>query len=134
MSQIASALIVGPLWQKFMIEILKDIPEEDFKPSAYASSDKSDLKPVLRGVWQNEDGPHTILTYVDKDNPRGDEPRNPANDSQYNLWETGVRGWALASGLIASSTEEVPDEEETESERERRERREAREAERNSDN
>ena len=137
MTQIASALIVGPLWQKFMIEILKDIPEEDFKAPSYNSEDKSDLKPVLRGVWQSEDGPHTILAYVDKDNPRGDYPSNPSSDPQFHLWETGVREWARLSGLIpqpafeqATSTdttgmseEEIKAQLEQQEEREREERR-----------
>ena len=97
MSQISSALIVGPLWQKFMIEILKDIPEESFKASTYSSEDKGNLKPVLRGVWQTNDGIHSILKYVNKDEPRGDEPRNPSSDPQFDLWETGVRNWAIAN-------------------------------------
>lgn len=100
MSQIASALIVGPLWQKFMIEILKDIPNEGFKASAYSTEDHSDLKPVLRGVWQNEEGPHSILHYVDKDEPREREPRNPSNDPQYDLWEVGVQAWAGLSNIV----------------------------------
>ena len=126
MSQISSALIVGPLWQKFMIEILKDIPEESFKASAYSTEDKSDLKPVLRGVWQTSDGPHTILKYVDKDNPRGDEPRNPDRDPQYSLWETGIQEWAITSGLInlqtpvATSTEAAVDSEKEISDKEKR--------------
>lgn len=134
MSQIASATIVGPLWQKFMIEILKEIPEESFEAPAYNSSDKSELKPVLRGVWQNNDGPHSILYYVNKDDPQGDAPRNPGNDSQFNLWEAGVRQWGVASGLFAptviqaTSTEEVIVEEETASERRRRERQEERDS------
>jgi len=105
MSQISSALIVGPLWQKFMIEILKDIPMEDFKQPSYNTEDKSKLKPVLRGVWQGEEGPHSILYYVDKDDPRGDVPRNPASDPQYNLWEDGVRAWAISSGYLLPVTE-----------------------------
>ncbi len=136
MSQIASALIVGPLWQKFMIEILKDIPEEDFKVSAYSTEDKSEFKPVLRGVWQGIDGPHTILTYVYKDDPRGEYPKNPASDPQYSLWEIGVREWAGFSGMIptqeqATTTNEtvveenvVEEEEESNAERRRRIRRE----------
>jgi 1A family penicillin-binding protein len=106
MSQIASALIVGPLWQKFMIEILKDIPEESFKASAYSTEDKSDLKPVLRGVWQTNDGIHSILKYVNKDEPRGGEPRNPSSDPQFDLWETGVRNWAIANSYINNPLDE----------------------------
>jgi 1A family penicillin-binding protein len=100
MSQIASAIIVGPLWQKFMIEILKDIPKEDFKEPAYNSADHSNLKPVLRGVWQGDGGPHTILYYVNKDDPQGDYPSNPADDPQFNLWESGVQAWADLSGFL----------------------------------
>jgi 1A family penicillin-binding protein len=100
MSQIASAIIVGPLWQKFMIEILKDIPDEDFKAPAYNSEDHSNLKPVLRGVWQGDGGPHTILYYVNKDDPQGDYPSNPADDPQFTLWESGVQAWAGLSGLL----------------------------------
>lgn len=98
MSQIASALIVGPLWQKFMIEILKDIPDEEFKAPAYSlnSPETQALKPVLRGVWQG--AIHDILYYVNKDDPRGDYPSNPAADPEYNLWETGVQNWAIGAG------------------------------------
>ncbi|MFA6198200.1 MAG: PBP1A family penicillin-binding protein [Patescibacteria group bacterium] len=37
---------------------------------------------------------HTILYYVDKDKPRGDVPKNPAADPQFQTWEAGVQAWA----------------------------------------
>ncbi len=108
MSQIASALIVGPLWQKFMIEILKDIPDESFKPAD--PIDPTNLKPVLKGIWQSENGPHEILYYVDKEDPQGPYPRNPASDPEFSLWEAGVQNWAFTTNyqpiqpIVSTST------------------------------
>jgi hypothetical protein len=41
---------------------------------------------------------HTILYYVDKDNPNGPYPTNPQADPQFTRWEGPVRGWAEAQG------------------------------------
>jgi penicillin-binding protein 1C len=100
MSQTSSALIVGPLWQKFMIETLKTIPDEDFKAPSYnaTSTETASLKPVLRGVWQTGEGVHNILYYVNKEDPRGPAPTNPSSDPEFNLWEAGVKDWASKNG------------------------------------
>jgi len=100
MSQISSALIVGPLWQKFMIETLKTVPDEDFKAPAYSisSPETQSLKPVLRGVWQTNEGVHNILYYINKNDPQGKAPSNPASDQEFGLWEAGVRDWATQNG------------------------------------
>jgi len=37
--------------------------------------------------------PHSILHYVQKDDPRGDPPENPADDPQYAGWELGIQDW-----------------------------------------
>ena len=37
---------------------------------------------------------HDILYWVDKNNPRGDVPKNPGNDPQFDAWEKGVQKWA----------------------------------------
>jgi len=37
---------------------------------------------------------HSILFYVEKDNPRGEVPKNPAADPQYSNWESAVQAWA----------------------------------------
>ncbi|USN53442.1 MAG: PBP1A family penicillin-binding protein [Candidatus Nomurabacteria bacterium] len=37
---------------------------------------------------------HTILYFVNKDNPRGPVPDNPASDPQFTRWEEPVRRWA----------------------------------------
>jgi 1A family penicillin-binding protein len=36
---------------------------------------------------------HSILYYVDKDNPRGDIPKNPEKDPQFDNWEKAVKKW-----------------------------------------
>ena len=38
-------------------------------------------------------GVHTILHWIDRDNPNGPIPSNPQNDPQYEYWEYGVRNW-----------------------------------------
>ena len=97
--------IVAPMWHEFMNEILKTLPDERFeKPE---EKDLSELKPILRGEWrgneamQNPDGTitppngvHSILFTVDKNDPLGPLPKNPAKDPQFSHWEYAVQLWA----------------------------------------
>ncbi len=48
-------------------------------------------KSVLDG---NTRGAHSILYYVNKDNPQKEKPENPRSDPQYENWEMAVRSWA----------------------------------------
>ena len=43
---------------------------------------------------------HDILYWVDKSNPKGPRPANPANDPQFARWELGARAWAIRNGYI----------------------------------
>ena len=52
---------------------------------------------------------HSILYWINKDNPLGPKPSNPDRDPQFNLWETPVRKWALGQGIIDQSTSVIPD-------------------------
>lgn len=47
---------------------------------------------------------HTILYYVNRDDPRGDIPKDPGNDPQFNNWEEGVKSWLKANGYSTGST------------------------------
>lgn len=48
---------------------------------------------------------HSILHYVDKNNPTGGYPANPANDPQYENWEYGVQKWNQETfGLLLGTT------------------------------
>ncbi|MEO5635318.1 MAG: Ig-like domain-containing protein, partial [Candidatus Paceibacterota bacterium] len=115
--------VAGPIWNKFINEALKTLPNEQFEYPNLAYD--PNLKPILRGYWQgnesfrvdsvsgglaNEFTPpettvekivtnvHSILYWVDKNDPLGPPPANPANDPQFNHWEIPVRNWWARSG------------------------------------
>jgi len=110
-----SGLIISPLWRTFMDVAMdsENIAKESF-PDPAAIPD--DIKPVLRSngyfvdasslvgdLGNNPDtgnilealysNTHSILHFVNKDDPRGPYPNNPASDGQYYLWEYGVTAW-----------------------------------------
>ncbi len=92
-----SGFIVGPMWHEFMAYALAKTPNESF---TRGTIDESALKPVLRGVWDTpgSDGAiHDILYWVDKNNPNGPQPTNPASDPQYLYWDLPVGTWAKTS-------------------------------------
>ncbi len=104
--------VVAPMWRAFMDEILKTTPDEKFeKPE---SEDLSKVPPVIRGVWQGsvtETGdtetvsgePHSILHWINKDNPLGGITNNPWIDSQYSYWEYPIRIWSAQNGFNVSN-------------------------------
>lgn len=112
-----AGLIISPLWGAFMAQVARDFPPENFQPPMPTSND---LKPVLRGIWQGGvsykidtisqklatqytpietqkeivfPNVHSILHWVNKDDPTGAIPTDPSKDSQYLYWEYGVREW-----------------------------------------
>jgi len=109
MDKRVAGIIVAPLWNAFMKEYLADQPVEYF---IAPEPTPADVKPVLRGSWQGGSGSvfdaggsiHSILYYVDKDNPRGPAPANPRADAQFNNWETAVLAWAGQTGLSINTT------------------------------
>ncbi|MDO9399284.1 MAG: Ig-like domain-containing protein, partial [bacterium] len=46
---------------------------------------------------------HSILYYIDKNNPTGPPPAAPQTDPQFTLWETPVLAWASKQGFATSS-------------------------------
>lgn len=119
MAKKVSGLIVAPMWRAFMDEVLKVTPEERFtKPQ---KEDSYELKPVLRGKWQGgissvvmgegvdipynsvqetlSGGVHSILYWLDKDNPRSNTEIIPEADPQFERWEYPIRLWAQSRGL-----------------------------------
>ncbi len=105
--------IVAPLWNELMTSHLAGKPNEPFNaPDPLASN----LKPVLRGIWQGGEttvthgneyvarSVHSILYWVDKENPLGASPSNPYSDGQFRLWEAPVRAWATSQGLADDAT------------------------------
>jgi penicillin-binding protein 1C len=117
MGKKVAGLIIAPVWGAFMAEINDTLPKEYFKRP---EPEPENLKPVLRGIWKGGisyktdsisgklatdltptelekevifNNVHSILHWVDKDNPRGKVPTDPKKDYQYESWEYGVRKW-----------------------------------------
>lgn len=117
MDKKVAGLIIAPVWAAFLSEINDSITREYFKKPEPISAD---LKPTLRGIWKGGvsykidtvskklateytpselteekifNSVHSILNWVDKDDPNGEVPKNPQKDSQYEYWEYGVRNW-----------------------------------------
>lgn len=119
MSEI-SGLIITPMWRAFMDEALKKYPEESF---AEAPATPTDIKPILRGIWFDGSsvtvgsdtstldlgstiaGAHSILHYINKNDPTGPPPSNPGNDSQYSYWEYPVALWRAQLISVTQNTE-----------------------------
>lgn len=101
MSQVASALIVSPLWKAYMDELLKKVPKEEFiKPDEVSS----DVKPFMRGVYTTPDGSvHSELYFINTKDPAGDMPTNPSSDPLFYNWEASVY-----SGGVVDATSTTP--------------------------
>ncbi len=89
MEKKVAGLIVSPMWRELMDTILPKLPAESF--GAPTPTDQN-LKPILRGDWQTG-GAHSLLYWIDKENPLGPTPSNPSRDSQYTNWENAVQSY-----------------------------------------
>ena len=110
MEKKVAGFIIAPMWRYFMDQALAKTPNEQFEEPLV--EDESQLKPVLQGIWQGGilatstsgttvyGGVHSILNWVNIDDPRGAYPQNPFSDPQFERWEYGIRIWAQEHGLI----------------------------------
>lgn len=81
----------GPMWKEFMVKALEGNPVESFtKPDLNISE-----KIMLNGRYSDNmnNDIHSILYYIDKDNPLGSTPINPLDDPQFKNWEWSVRNF-----------------------------------------
>lgn len=133
MEKRVAGFIVAPLWHDFMEKAFGGMPTESFQEPRASDA----TKPILNGIWKGgrtirvdkisgklatELTPpefieeqviqdiHTILYWVDKNDPRGPIPSHPERDSQFAGWETGVRAWAADHGLLTSTPGTLPTE------------------------
>ncbi len=110
------SVVAAPIWNAYMSRVLGNTPFESFKaPDEYKSGKaiidgqlpSQTIKiDVSTGQLATSQTPpeltselvvpeaHSILFFVDKDNPLGPQPENPGNDPQFNLWEAAVTAWA----------------------------------------
>lgn len=125
------SVLAAPIWRDFMAKVLGDTPIESFKaPDDYKTGkeiidgqiplqtikiDKStgliatsSTPPELISE-QKKTIDHSILFYVDKNDPLGPAPSDPAQDPQFTLWETAVQKWAEKNASSSSSTNPIDD-------------------------
>ncbi len=116
MNQAPGSSVAAPIWQAFMKKVLASAEVEEFPPYQKYSLDKM----VLHGKYNETvvkvcevEGSllhescchpddlvekmfretHSILHYVEKDDPRGPIPENPENDPMYLNWERPIQDW-----------------------------------------
>ena len=133
MEKMVAGFIVAPMWNEFLIEAFKDLPKEEFEKPQKTKGNK----PFLNSQWlggqtylvdkissklATEFTPpelvqekvltqiHSILYWLDKNNPNGNKPANPENDPQFQMWEIPVRRWAEKNNLTDQTEADIPKE------------------------
>ena len=133
MEKMVAGFIVAPMWNEFLNEAFKELPKEEFEKPKKTKGNK----PFLNGQWlggqtylidsvsgklATEFTPpelvqekvlteiHSILYWLDKNNPSGAKPANPENDSQFRMWEIPVRRWAESANIKDQTEADIPKE------------------------
>ena len=114
--------VAAPIWREFMDRAFSNMAIEKFPEVKDEKTGKAILDGTVQGeekevtVCKISDGKyclandncpdnekrrhkkffsaHSILYWIDKDNPRGDAPKQPQKDPQFSAWEKGVQKWA----------------------------------------
>lgn len=122
----AGAVVAAPIWHDYMVRAVGG-PVEPFKEPDANNADKPILRGQLEGgttiLVDRVTGKripdscvatypvgfvesktlriaHSILFYVQKDNPRGPAPADPNSDPQYAGWEAPVQRWAQDNNYV----------------------------------
>lgn len=111
------SVVAAPIWNEFMKRSLGDGPIETFNPWSGEKTGKAAIDGEINyskkiiinketGLPANTDIPeelkvetevfnhHSILFYVDRNDPLGPEPEDPGQDPQFNTWEEAIKAWA----------------------------------------
>lgn len=114
-------VVAAPIWNAYMKKVLEGTPVEVFKKPDEVKTGKPildgqvdaevthivdavtsqlipanclDAYPAAFATQKTLKETHTILFYLNKDEPRGDPPADPAADEQFANWEAAVQKWA----------------------------------------
>lgn len=117
------SVVAAPIWNAFMKGAVRDralgfakpkpvitgkpILDGEELPGSVVKIDKAsgklatDFTPSSFVVEKTYKEIHSILHYVDKDNPQGPPPEDPARDPFYAAWETALSVWADGQGIMS---------------------------------
>ena len=111
--------VAGPIWNRFMIEAMKVLPNDSFEKPNLAT-DPEKVKPVLRGSWMGNENffidtisgklatlntpnetkkekiitnVHSILYWVNRNDILGAAPMESVDDSQFSHWDIPIQNW-----------------------------------------
>lgn len=82
------AALAAPIFHSFLEAVLPKYPKERFEKPEDTLTEKE----VLDGKFDIKN-PHSILYYVDKNNPQGNPPEDPSTDPLYYNFEKGIENW-----------------------------------------
>jgi len=117
------SVIAAPIWNEYMTKTLAQTPVESFNEPNPTISNNPALNGSIKegakvaidratGKLATEYTPgdyivektyretHSILYYVDKDDPQGPPPVDPKIDPQFEIWEAAVQAWAQKNNII----------------------------------
>ena len=119
------SVVAAPIWNNYMKRVLGDTPIEQFKKPEIKKTNKPMLDGIsgevtvkidkASGLLATEYTPenyieekifremHSILYYIDKNNPLGDAPKNPNDDPQFALWESRILAWADKNNMASTT-------------------------------
>ena len=110
-----SSLVAAiPIWSQFLKEALPLFPQGE---ELAKSNGPTTGKPFIDGNPSPDGQFHNELFWVDREDPTGPPPSDPASDPQFANWEYAVQAWAGNQPLASSTAENVAIEVETETER-----------------
>jgi membrane peptidoglycan carboxypeptidase len=96
--------VASPIWRTFLEAAFSSENEDEtpkFPVESFTEPEpRPRNKPVLNGEYLVEGEAHTILHYIDREDPLGEEPRT--SDPLYQNWESSVRQWFGGSGIQSS--------------------------------
>ncbi|MFC1678312.1 penicillin-binding protein [Patescibacteria group bacterium] len=123
----AGGVVAAPIWHDYMQKVLGDTPIEHFKKTEIPRAGKpvldgeitsgktikidkttgllaTEFTPIELIEEQTFFEPHSILYYLNKNDPLGDAPKNPEHDPQFSLWEEAIQAWFEEEQGSATST------------------------------
>lgn len=124
------SVVAAPIWNAYMSKVLASTPVQSFIQPSPTTSEKPVLNGLLKegikvkvdrisGKLATENTPpdlveernyrvlHSILFYIDKDDPQGPPPQSPETEPQFKAWEDAVLDWGKRNNIVS---EEPPTE------------------------